>query len=117
MFSSIPLLIEDGKLIKPGLGVSLADSRISERLGVKGMIIVEVYEGSGAYKAGLRPTQQYGGEIILGDIIKKVDGNGIRDFDDIRDSLEKHSVGDRISITIEREGVEMDISVELSSIN
>jgi S1-C subfamily serine protease len=113
----IPLLIKDGKLIKPGLGVSLADSRISERLGVKGMIIVEVYKGSGADKAGLRPTQQYGGEILLGDIITKVDGKAIRDFDDIRDSLEIHSVGDVIPLTIEREGVEMDVSVELNSIN
>jgi len=113
----IPLLIKDGKLIKPGLGVSLADRRISERLGVKGMLIVEVYEGSGADKAGLRPTQQYGGEIVLGDIITKVDGMVIRDFDDIRDSLEKYSVGDVIDLTIEREGVEMNVSVELNSIN
>lgn len=113
----IPLLIKDGKLIKPGLGVALADSRISQRLGVKGMIIIEVYEGSGAYKAGLRPTQQYGGEILLGDIITKVDGKVVRDFDDIRDTLERHSIGDVIPLTIEREGHEVEVSVELNSIN
>jgi S1-C subfamily serine protease len=113
----IPLLIKDGKLIKPGLGVALADSRISQRLGVKGMIIIEVYEGSGAYKAGLRPTQQYGGEILLGDIITKVDGKAVRDFDDIRDTLERHSIGDVIPLTIEREGHEVELSVELNSIN
>ncbi len=113
----IPLLIKDGKLIKPGLGVSLADRRISERLGIKGMIIVEVYKGSGADKAGLRPTQQYGGEIVLGDVITKVDGKSIRDFDDIRDALEKHSVGDVVPLTIKRDGTEMDVNVELNSIN
>jgi S1-C subfamily serine protease len=113
----IPLLIQNGKLIKPGLGVSLADSRISERLGVKGMIIVEVYEGSGASKAGLQPTQQYAGEIILGDIITRVDGKSIRNFDDIRDVLDGHSVGDVVPVTIERRGVEMDVTVELDTIN
>lgn len=113
----IPLLIQDGKLIKPGLGVTLADSRISQRLGIEGMIILEVQQGSGADRAGLRPTQQHGGEIILGDVIQKIKGEEIRDLEDIQDALEKHKIGDSIPVTVYRESEPMEVMIELSALN
>jgi S1-C subfamily serine protease len=113
----IPQLIADGRLIKPGLGVSVADSRISERLGIDGMIILEVYEGGGADEAGLRPTRQYGGEIVVGDIIRRIDGSRIQTFDDIQKVMEKHTVGDTVNVLIERDKVETEIEVVLGSIN
>lgn len=113
----IPLLIQDGKLIKPGLGVTLADSRISQRLGVEGMIVLEVQENSGADKAGLRPTQQYGGEIILGDIIQKIEGKKIKNLEDIQDALEKHKIGDTIPVTVFRDSELIEVVIELSAVN
>lgn len=113
----IPQLIADGRLIKPGLGVSVADSRISKRLGIEGMIILEVYEGGGAHQAGLRPTRQYGGEIVVGDIIRRIDGSKIQTFDDIQKVMEKHGVGDTVKVLVERDEVEKEIEVVLGSIN
>ncbi|MDJ0622574.1 MAG: trypsin-like peptidase domain-containing protein [Desulfocapsaceae bacterium] len=113
----IPLLIQDGKLLKPGLGVTLADSRISRRLGVEGMIVLEVQRDSGAYKAGLRPTQQYGGDIILGDIIQKIKDRNIENLEDIQNVLEKHKIGDMVTVTVLRDSEQIELTIELSPIN
>ena len=113
----IPQLIQDGRLIKPGLGVSLADSRISRQLGIDGLIILDVTAGSGAHKAGLRPTSQFRGEIIIGDIIKRIDGTVVRTFDDIQDILQSHKVGEEVPVVIERDKIEMSVMVKLSAIN
>ncbi|MEE4242319.1 MAG: trypsin-like peptidase domain-containing protein [Desulfopila sp.] len=113
----VPLLIKDGRLIKPGLGVSLADSRISRQLGIEGLIIVDVTSGSGAHRAGLRATSQLGGDIILGDIIKGIDGKSVLSLNDIQDILEKHSVGDEVLVTIERNKTEMQLVVQLTALN
>lgn len=113
----IPQLIKDGRLIKPGLGVSLADPRIAGQLGIEGLLILGVNEGSGAQKAGLRPTMQYGGDVIIGDIIKQIDGKPVRTVNDLRDILETYTVGEKVSVTISRNTTEMIVEVELSSLN
>ncbi len=37
--SVVPQLIQHGRLVRPGIGVSLVDERIAERLGVEGLLI------------------------------------------------------------------------------
>lgn len=113
----IPRLIKDGRLIKPGLGVTLADSRISKQLGIMGLIILTVEEGSGSDKAGLRPTTQLGGEIIIGDIIQQVDGVEVRGLNDLQDILEKHAIGDRVNVIVLRDNVVTEVMVELTALN
>lgn len=113
----IPELIKNGRLIKPGLGVSLADIRITRQLGIAGLIILNVEPNSGAEKAGLRPTVQYRNEIVIGDIIKKIDGKKVATIDDVRDVLEMHKVGESVAVTIEREGSDLTVDVLLSAIN
>lgn len=113
----IPLLIQDGKLIRPGLGVTLADSRISRRIGVQGMIILEVQAGSGAQKAGLRPTKQFGAEIILGDVIQDIEGTKIDTLDDIQDVLDRHTIGDTLQVTVFRDREKIVVPVELGAMN
>jgi len=113
----IPQLIKEGRLIKPGLGVSLADIRISKQLGLDGLIIVDVEENSGAAEAGLRPTRQYGGEILLGDVIQRVDGEEVRNLNGLRDILERHAIGDVVPVMILRDDLEMELMVKLSALN
>ena len=113
----VPQLIRHGRLIKPGIGASLADERIARRLGVKGIIILDVEKNGPAEKAGLRPTRQYGGEILLGDIITGIGGDQVRSYDDVRDALEKHQVGDEVTISFMRDGQQIETIIRLIAIN
>ena len=113
----IPELIRHGRLIKPGIGASLADERIARRLGLSGILIIDVEPGGPAENAGLRPTKQYRGDIILGDIIVSLAGEEVATYDDIRSVLDKHKVGDLIEVEIVREGQRKTVSLELTAIN
>ena len=113
----VPQLIRHGRLIKPGIGASLADERIARRLGVEGIIILDVEKNGPAELAGLRPTTQYRGEIILGDIITGIGGYPVNSYDDVRNALEKYSVGDEVEIRFIRDGQQAKTLVQLIAIN
>ena len=110
----VPKLIRDGKLIRPGIGASLADARLVKRLGIDGILVLGVEPGGPAHKAGLRPTKQYSNEIVLGDIITGIGSQEVRSYDDIRTERERHNVGDQVTVNIIRDGTPMDLVLRLS---
>ena len=113
----IPQLIRHGRLIKPGIGATLADERIARRLGVEGIIILDVEKDGPAAEAGLRPTRQFGQDILLGDVIISIDDHQVSSYDDVRNALEQSKVGDLVSITFVREGQRQETEVRLIAIN
>jgi S1-C subfamily serine protease len=113
----IPQLIKTGRLIRPGIGVNLADERATRMLGINGILILGIEDGSPADKAGLHPTQQYRGEIIMGDIIHEVNGKKVRSSEEFSTELEKHRVGDEVTLTIERDGRNTTISLRLAAVD
>lgn len=94
----IPELIVYGKLIKPGLDVTIADQRVLERLGIKGVLIVDVFPGGNAYRAGLKGTYIKYGNIILGDVIVEIGDKSISNNNDYFNALENYKVGDVVEI-------------------
>jgi S1-C subfamily serine protease len=113
----VPQLIQNGKLIRPGIGASLADARLVKRLGIQGLLIIEVTKGGPAYTAGLRPTRQLGNDIVLGDIIVAIGGNEVSTYDDVRTELEQYGVGDEVTLSIIRDEKRLDISLRLSALD
>ncbi|HJL46915.1 MAG TPA: trypsin-like peptidase domain-containing protein, partial [Polyangiaceae bacterium LLY-WYZ-15_(1-7)] len=70
----VPQLIQTGRVERAGLGVQIDEGQLGRRLGVRGVLVLGVVDGSGAASVGLRPTRrdpQTGG-IILGDVIVAV---------------------------------------------
>ncbi|MBE0583529.1 MAG: trypsin-like peptidase domain-containing protein [Desulfofustis sp.] len=112
----IPELIRHGRLIKPGIGATLVDERVALQLGVDGILIRDVESGGPAERAGLQPTRQFRGEIVLGDIIVEVAGTRVHSYDDIRTILETFQVGDSIQVTCIRDGQPFTTTVELSAV-
>lgn len=112
----VPQLIRSGKLIRPGIGASLADARVLKRLGIEGLLVLGVEKGGPAHRAGLRPTKQYGNEVILGDIITGIAGKKVGSYDDIRTELERYAVGDQVVVNIIRDGSAVEISLRLSAL-
>lgn len=87
-----PLQNED----MPVLGVAIDWSRA-------GLIVGAVSRGSKALQAGIQP----------GDIIVSLDGQKLRNLDDLRNELLRQQVGDKVKLVILRNGQEMTKEVEL----
>ena len=114
----VPQLIEYGKVIKPGLGINIApDSFVSTRLNTTGVLILNVIEGGGAEKAGLKATtQSANGKISLGDIIKKVEGKNVEDSSDLFRILDAKVVGDTVNVAVDRDGKDLNFEVTLGAL-
>ena len=114
----VPQLVKYGKVIRPGFGITLIPEQISARWGIKGLAIARVKKGSSADRAGLQSAKRTSrGRILLGDIIQKVDGEPVRMFDDLFRILDRHQVGDRVPIEIQRNKRTLTLSIRLQAIN
>jgi S1-C subfamily serine protease len=112
----VPELIKHGKLIRPTLAISIAPDSLTDRLGTSGVLVLSVEENSAAAAAGLRPTvRDIRGQVIWGDVIVEVDDVPIRSADDLLDMLERHRVGDEVTLTVERDSVKEKIPVRLEA--
>jgi S1-C subfamily serine protease len=101
----VPDLIAYGAIRRPTIGVQLASDSINQRLGLKGVLVLDVVPGSGAEAAGLRPTvRDRRGQVLLGDVIVAVDGQLVRSQSELRLRLELRREGDQAEVTVERDG-------------
>ena len=112
----VPEIISYGRVIQPGLGVTLAHDQLARRLKVEGVLIVNIRPGSSAEAAGLRGTRQVGNELILGDIISEVAGRPVRTFDDLRNIIDNYRVGEQVELTIIRDGASLTLPVVLEEV-
>lgn len=98
---------QTGQFSRPYLGVSY--SIISERAALlneipRGALVQQVIDGSSAQEAG----------IVEGDIITKIDGNQINEKDTtLAILISKKKVGDKITVTLYRDGETKDVTVTL----
>ncbi len=96
---------------RPGLGVQVYDlnENLASYFGVKkheGVLILEVLEDTPAEKAGLQS----------GDIITKIDGEKIRDAEDLVDLMEDYEEGDEVTVEYIRHGDRKTVKVELETV-
>lgn len=110
----VPELIQYGKIKRPSLGVELASSSITSRLGLKGALIIDIVEGSPAEKAGLRPTRRdRSGAIQLGDLIVGINNTKIASGNDLILELERYRPGDEVEVTLQRDKEEVKVRAVL----
>lgn len=112
----VPEIIRYGRVIQPGLGINVAHEQVARRLGVEGILIVNVRPGSSAERAGLRGSRQTGGDLVLGDIVAAVAGKSVRNLDEMRNILDNYRVGDAVELTIVRDGAKMQMAVVLEEV-
>jgi len=122
----VPRLISEGTYRYPYLGIT-ADNRftlaqLARELDLpvtQGVLVSAVEPGGPADRAGIRggtrtvrvlgTTVQVGGDIIIA-----IDGHPIRDFNELIAYLVRETeVGQVVTVTIVRDGKQMDISVRL----
>jgi len=110
----VPQLIKYGKIVRPGLGISVAAASVSQRLKLAGVLIVDIARGSGSAKAGLHPTTESSdGNIILGDIITAINDYEVKTPDDLLTALEHFEPGQQVTVSIHRDGEDIKRRVTL----
>ncbi len=94
-----------------GVQVKSIDSATSQSFDMpQGVFIYKFTEGSSAQNSGLQEK----------DIITKLDGQGITDYDDLQSLLSKYRAGETVTVTVQRQDgngkyVEVDVEVTLGS--
>jgi len=115
----VPELIAYGKYQRPSLGVYVDDDisqSITKQLGVSGLLVLRVEPGSAAELAGMRgSSMRRDGTVIPGDIIQSIAGKAIQSVTDIHYALEKHQIGDQITINVLRNSETIKLSLVLDN--
>ena len=108
-------LINHGKVIQPVIGFSRMDDSVSQYLGIEGVIIGEIFPKSPAAMAKLKGTRRdrYG-KIKLGDILIGLNKDGIKNYDDLYNVIEKYKIGDTVTLHYLRNGKKMSAQIKLA---
>ena len=121
----VPSLIETGDYADPWVGISgtTLTSELAEAMDLdpdqRGGLIIDVTPGGPADEAGLEGSARtviIDGEErrIGGDVIVAIDGEEIREFDDLIAYLSRHSsAGDQVTLTVLRDGDEIEVLLTL----
>ncbi len=99
-------LIQYNKVKRPYIGISGRDLdkiTASRNNLVEGIYVVSVEEYSAAEKAGIK----------AGDVIIKADGKEIKTMNELNEIKNTHNIGDSMTVTINRNGHEKDITITL----
>ena len=113
----VPQLIQNGRIIRPGIGVSLLPDSVAQRADIKGVIIEDVAPGGPADRPGLRGTMQARfGRSQLGDVIVALDGEPVRTADDMRHLLERRKTGAEVHLEVMRYGRVREVTVTLEGV-
>jgi S1-C subfamily serine protease len=120
----IPEILSKGYVSRPWLGVSTLplSPQIANAFNLpvaEGIIIGNVYRGSGAAAAGLRPASIresiYGMSLQqLGDVILSVGGKKVANTDNLQNSLQDKKPGETVDVEILRQGSRITVPVRLS---
>lgn len=114
----VPQLIAHGKVIRPGLGVSVLPDAIAARLGVEGVIIRRVAPGGPADRAGLKGVRvERGGRMELGDILTKLEGEPVQTVDQLLTVLDRYQVGDQINAELLRDRKPRQVTITLQAMD
>ena len=116
-------LIEKGKVEHPfiGVGAQPVDKEIARLFNLpadRGLLVVRVYQGSGAAEAGLlagtREVVIDGQSYLLGgDFIVEIDGKPVSEPQDLRQAIMGKKVGDKITVEAYRDGERREFELEL----
>ena len=115
----VPQLISSGQVLRPKLGITTRNvEAFKDQVDLPvsdGVLIWQVASGGAAANAGLRGlTQTENGDVELGDIIVGIDREKVGTSDDLFRILDKHKVGDTVSVEVVRNGKRTTLPVRLT---
>ena len=115
----VPQLIRNGKYTRPALGIEIDEDinqRLAAMLEIKGVVILNVPPGTSASAAGLKGVNATrDGSITPGDIITAVEGKPVGSVGKLVARLDDFRVGDKIKLTVMRQGKSREVQAILQA--
>jgi S1-C subfamily serine protease len=101
----VPQLISSGQVTRAGLGMQLLPDHVTKAAGIQGVAIYTVYENTPATRAGLEGLKMSRiEELLFGDIIVAVNNIAVMTIEDLRALLDPLNPGDKVELTLMRNG-------------
>ena len=115
----VPEVIANGHYAPPSIGIETDETlsrAIARQLGVAGVAVLRVPDGSPAGLAGLRGIRiGQRDSIIPGDVILAIDGKQVDNAAQLTARLDDHKPGDVVKLTVWREGKQLEVRVALEA--
>jgi serine protease Do len=110
--STVETLIRDGKVRHAYMGVGITDvtpenARFFHQSDTNGAVITQVEPDSPGAKAGLK----------VGDVIEQLNGQKVTDSGNLQVLVGQHHPGDKLELTINRDGKTMTVPVTVEELN
>jgi 2-alkenal reductase len=99
---TVPDLIKNGRVRNPGIGIIAGQEAASARLGIDGVVVVQVLPGSPAAQAGLTGIDRRTGDI--GDVIVGANGRPVHRLADLTAVVEEAGLDKPVNLLVERDG-------------
>ncbi len=112
----VPELIQFGRVQTPILGITRVPQPDYYRQlwGIEGVIVLDTVEGSDPDRLGMRGlSRATRGRILLGDVIVAIDGETVRNEDDLASIIEQRQPGDTVLVRTVRDNRLHEYEVEL----
>lgn len=114
-------IIRDGTPRHAWIGITGREltPALAEQLGMKGrrgVLVAETVEDGPAARAGLVPAKDADADVPRGaDLIVEVNGRPVTDMADVSQAVASRRVGDRITVTVLRDGQERTVTLTLAN--
>jgi S1-C subfamily serine protease len=111
----VPQLIQNGRVVTPGVGIVAAGDTVTTRFGAQGIMVLGTSPGSPAERAGLRGVDPKTG--ALGDVIVAANGTPVRSLADLTDQIEQAGVGNTLELATQRDGKTKTVRMKVADIS
>ena len=114
----VPELIQYGRVQTPILGITRIPQPDYYRQlwGIEGVIVLDTVEGTDPERLGMRGlARSERGRIVLGDVIFEVDGQSIRNEDDLATAIEQRRPGETVTVRTRRDNSVLSYDIQLQS--
>ena len=102
-------IIMYGRVVRPTLGISVVDDRLVRsieqqlRRPLDGCLVAQVLPNSPGVAAGIEASSMGAdGSIILGDLVTAVNGESVRQAEDLISAIEEKQDGETVNLTVQR---------------
>ncbi len=115
----VPQIIQFGKVTRPGIGgITFVPDEYARRSDVTGAVVLDVPRASAAYGLGLRGLyRDTFGRLLIRDVITSIDGTKVKSYDDLFTALDNYKIGDTVTLTVERDGKQRRITIQLVGVD